>query len=573
MRILIFIIALAQGLLFSSCSIFGIHFDVHNPNKPGKIPIFSNEEVLLGELTPERTCFDVKYYDLSVTINPEEKHLSGAVEIYSEAVSDFETFQLDLHSNFEITSLLDLSSGEELVFTRKERAIFITMNKKIGDEFAVKVSYHGKPVVAKKPPWKGGFVWKKDDNKKPWVGVACESEGASIWWPLKDHTSDEPDSMRMHFSVPKSVMAVGNGQFEGKVEHEDLTTYNWFVSYPINTYNVTVYLGDFVKFTDYYTGINGQELDLDYYVLPYNLDTAKVHFKQVSPILKVYEEKFGEYPWYRDGFKLVESAFAGMEHQTAIAYGNGYENDADSVTDYIILHEIAHEWWGNSVTVHDLSDVWIQEGFATYAEALYMEAKGGKEAYEEEMLWSRIMIGNKYPVIGIEGRRWFDSKKNSDVYGKGAWILHTLRNHMENDSLFFDIIHTFYESNKYKIVSSNDFVELVNQKTGSDYTWFFKQYLFNNYAPELEYYVNEFGTVFYKWVNTDESFNKIKIKLTINDSKYVITPTNQVQEMVHIKKPGDRTYYYYYEIDGMSAFCAFKKNNKLRIDRNFQEWD
>ena len=573
MRILIFIITIVQVLILSSCSIFGIHFEVHNPNKPGKIPVFSNEEVMLGELTSYRTCFDVNYYDLSVTINPDKKHLSGEVEIYSTAVSDFETFQLDLHANFEITSLVDIDTGKELVFTRKERAVFISLNKKIGDEFAVKVGYQGKPVVAKKPPWNGGFVWKTDKNKKPWVGVACESEGASIWWPLKDHTSDEPDSIRMHFSVPKSVMAVGNGQFEGKEEHEQFTTYNWFVSYPINTYNVTVYLGDFVKFTDYYTGISGKELALDYYVLPYNLDTAKVHFKQVSPILRVYEEKFGEYPWYRDGFKLVESAFAGMEHQTAIAYGNGYKNDADSVTDYIILHEIAHEWWGNSVTVHDLSDVWIQEGFATYAEALYMEAKGGKEAYEEEMLWSRIMIGNKYPIIGIEGRRWFDSKKNADVYGKGAWILHTLRTQMENDSLFFDIIQTFYESNKYKIVASNDFVELVNQKTESDYSWFFNQYLFNNYAPELEYNVTEFGTVFYKWVNTDESFNKIKMNVTINGSNYVITPTNEVQEMVHIKKPGDRKYYYSYEFDGMSAFCAFKKNNKLSIDRNFKEWN
>ncbi len=573
MRILIFFTAIAQILIFSSCSIFGIHFQVHNPKKPGKAPVFSKEEVLLGELTPFRTCFDVKYYDLSVTINPDKKHLSGAVEIYSVAVSDFETFQLDLHANFEISSLVNLDSGEELKYTRNERAIYVSLNQKIGDEFAVKVTYQGKPVVAKKPPWNGGFVWEQDEHKKPWVGVACESEGASIWWPLKDHTTDEPDSMRMHFTVPKSVMAVGNGTFEGKVAQEELTTYNWFVSYPINTYNVTVYLGDFVKFTDTYTGINGKELALDYYVLPYNLDTAKVHFKQVSPILKVYEEKFGEYPWYRDGFKLVESAFAGMEHQTAIAYGNGYKNDADSVTDYIILHEIAHEWWGNSVTVHDLSDVWIQEGFATYAEALYMESKGGTEAYEEEMLWSRIMIGNKYPVIGIEGRRWFDSKKNGDVYGKGAWILHTLRKHLENDSLFFDIIHTFYESNQYKIVKSNDFITLVNQKTGSDYNWFFDQYLFNNYAPELEYKFTEFGTVFYRWVNTEESFNQIKLNLTVNGSKYVITPTNKVQELIHTKKIGDRKYYYSYEFDGMSAFCAFKKNNNLGINRNFGEWD
>lgn len=555
------VILMVLPVVMASCKLLGLYFEVHNPKKPGKIPEFTEEINLLGEMTALRSCFKVHYYDLSVKTIPETKTLEGVVGIYANAVSDLDTFQLDLHPNLLISKLVDMETGLGLTYSRKERAVFVTRTYKKGDPMSIEITYAGKPVEAKKPPWNGGFVWKKDKEKNPWLGVACESEGASIWWPLKDHTSEEPDSIRLHYTVPKDLVAVGNGQLEKSEVDGDWKTFHWFVSYPINTYNVTIYVGDFKHFSDEYEGIGGQEMTLDYYVLPKNYAIAKSHFHQVEGILNVYEELYGEYPWYRDGFKLIESAYEGMEHQTAIAYGNGYENDVNLTTDYIILHEIAHEWWGNSVTAYDLSDVWIQEGFATYSEALYVEKMDGKEAYLDEMYWQRIMIGNKYPVIGIEGKRWFDSHKNSDVYGKGSWILHTLRSELANDSLFFDIIKSFYSSAKYKIVSSKDFELLVNEKTGKDYAWFFNQYLRNNFAPELEYKITMEGAFYYKWVNVNPDFNQMKLNLVINGDKVEVTPSMELQKY----KKGILSYANFASVQFDDAYKFYKRTENKKL--------
>jgi aminopeptidase N len=442
--------------------------------------------ILLGEMTKYRSCFDVYYYDISVQVFPSEKSIKGYVQILSRATEDFDTLQIDLHPNFEILQLISGETGEHLNYSRQERAVFIENPQQKGSEFTLEIAYEGKPLKAKRPPWRGGFVWKKDKEKNPWIAVACESDGASIWWPLKDHTADEPDSMRMHYTVPSDLIAVGNGQLKGTETVGDSTTYDWFVSYPINTYNATIYVGNFVKITDQYEGINGKLLDLTYYVLPNHVDTAKKHFQQVDTILRVFEKKFGEYPWYQDGFKLVESPFAGMEHQSAIAYGSGYENAPNFPIDWLLVHETAHEWWGNAVTAEDLADVWLQEGFATYAEILYMEEIYGYGTSIDELDYREIFIKNKYPVVGIKGRRWFHFRKNSDVYNKGAWILQTLRETIDNDELFFDIISAFYKENKYHTVTSEDFIELVNRKTRKDYNWFFDQYLHNNSIPVLQ---------------------------------------------------------------------------------------
>lgn len=546
-------------LILESCSILGVHFSVHNPKHEGKTPKFTNERILLGELTTYRTCFDVNYYDLSLDINPEEKSLNGIVEIHAQAFEDFDTIQIDLHENFEITELIEIGSNLSLNYERRERAIFIQLSKKKAEKFTLKISYNGKPIIAKKPPWKGGFVWKKDKEGNHWDGVACESIGASIWWPLKDHTSDEPDSMRLHYTVPKGLMAVGNGQFEGKTDSQEKETFNWFISYPINTYNVSLYVGKFKKIEDEYLGINGKSLSISHYVLEKNYEKAKIHFKQLHGQLALYEKRFGEYPWYNDGFKLVESPYAGMEHQTAIAYGNGYKNDADSVTDYIILHETAHEWWGNSVTAKDLAHVWLHEGFATYSEALFFEEKDGFKAYKRQLYFYRLFIKNKYPIVVEEGRRWFHFKQNGDVYAKGAWILHSLRMQINDDFVFFDIIKTFADRNKYKIVESKDFIELVNEKTNSDYNWFFNHYLYNNESPTLTYTVSTDGVLFYKWSNTDSDFNKLKLKLKSQNQAIIITPTKEIQTLSLPKnKYGSWNYSFLQEV-----LFAFEKDKSL----------
>ncbi|MCB0837032.1 MAG: M1 family metallopeptidase [Bacteroidetes bacterium] len=534
MKNLSLIYFLAFSFFLTSCGAFGIHFNVHNPKKPGKPPKFSEEAVLLGAMTPYRSCFDVHYYDLSVTLDPyKQKGLAGNVEIHAIAQTDFDTLQIDLHPDFEILRIFDKENEKAgpLNYEWKERAIFVHYPQKKGSHFILKVEYEGKPPFAKNPPWEGGFVWKKDKNGKPWVGVACESEGASVWWPLKDHTADEPDSIRLHYTVPKDLVAVGNGQFIGKYEGKDQTTWEWFVSYPINTYNVTIYVGDFQILEDTYTGVDGRELVINHYVLPENYQKAKKHFEQVKPIIRSFENWFGPYPWYRDGFKLIESPYAGMEHQTAIAYGNGYKNDIDSATDYIIVHETAHEWWGNSITARDLADVWIQEGFATYAESLFFEDRDGETGYFNHIWFTRLMIQNKYPVVGVRDRRWFHFKKGADAYGKGAWILHTLRWQIVDDDLFFDIIRTFYDTYKYKIVESQDFIDIVNAKTGKDYSWFFDYYLYQNFSPELQYTTSDDGFLYFKWTNTPDSFNQLKVYLETQAGISHIIPTNEVQKV------------------------------------------
>ena len=558
-HILLFCIVLS--VVLGSCSLLGIHLKVHNPKNPGKPHKYTDENILLGEMTKYRDCFDVYYYDLSVELDPSNELLMGTVEIHSKAQKDFDRFQIDLHSNFQIEGITDKITGESLNYTREERAIYIDNTRKKDESFTIEVRYSGKPVKAKKAPWKGGFVWKKDKERNPWVGVACETDGASIWWPLKDHTSDEPDSMRMHYTVPEGLIAVGNGRFEGEVASEHLTTFNWFVSYPINTYNVTVYVGDFKMLKDEYIGISGEKLELTHYVLERNYEKAKKHFQQVHPMLKIYEQKFGEYPWFNDGFKLIESPYEGMEHQTAIAYGNGYKNDIDPVTDYILLHELAHEWWGNSITAKDLADVWLQEGFATYAEALYFEEKNGKDKYDQHLYFNKIFIKNKYPVVGEKNRRWFHFRKSSDAYVKGAWVLQSLRVQMENDSLFFDIIKSFYDRHKYKIVESNDFIEIVNEKTGEDYQWFFNQYLYNNFAPEFEYGVSLSGSLYYRWNNVSEDFDKLKVRMKSQGKIIELSPSTKVQKLVLPK-----TAYGAWNIEFLgreNGLIAFKENKRV----------
>lgn len=557
----IFFICIFSVLLFSSC---GLYFNIHNPKRPGKMPEFSKEMVLLGEMTTLRSCYDIKYYDLNIKFFPDEKKLTGKVSMTAIATSPFDSIQIDLHPNLSIEKLIDKATGKSLLYYRNERAVIITYHQEQGNSFELEISYSGKPYIAKYPPWVGGAVWKKDKNKNYWAGVACESDGASLWWPLKDHTADEADSVRMHYSIDGNLMVVGNGQFEGVTKYGNENTYNWFVSYPINSYNISFYIGDFEKFSYKLKGVYGDTIPIEHYVLKQNIEKAKIHFKQVDSILLVYESLFGKYPWIRDGFRLVESPFEGMEHQSAIAYGNGYKNARRTGLDYVILHETAHEWWGNSITASDFADVWLQEGFATYAEALFIEAKNGKDAYEQYMNNQRFWIANKYPVVGVRDRRWFHYRKSADVYYKGSWILHTFRYQIENDSLFFDIIKTFYDTNKYKIVTTKDFTDIVNLKTGKDYNWFFDRYLTINTVPELQYYFSQDGAIYYKWTNVDSTFSPYKSYIQVNGQKQLFHPTNTVQKyLLPAMENGTCTLAFY-----NLFLMKYKKNKSLEKEYN-----
>lgn len=529
----------------SSCFLLGIHTSVTNPKHAGKYPKFSESLKLHGSLNKYRTCFDVTFYELNVTLDEKKKYLKGKVEIQAIALSDFDTLQIDLYENMKVNNIgfASLNSVQEkgskfisASYVRKHGAIFVALKQRTGEIFKLSVEYEGKPVEARKPPWKGGFVWKKDKEKNPWIGVACESEGASLWWPCKDVTNDEPDSASINITVSKDLTAVSNGNLIGKEENGNLITYKWFVSCPINLYNVTLYVGKFALLSDTYTNSSsGKILPINHYVFPMNYEKAKKHFPQAKSQIAFFEKTFGEYPWYKDGYKLVESPYEGMEHQSAIAYGNNYTNSYNGF-DYIILHESAHEWWGNSVSAADLSDVWIHEGFATYAEALYVESIQGKNAYLRYLLTYRLFIKNKRPVVGPAGVRFFDYK-DSDVYMKGAWILHTLRTLLESDQslpdgskLFFDILKSFHEKYKMKTVASKDFSDMVNEITDRDYTWFFRQYLNKREAPFLEYYWDGLD-FYYRWKYVDADF-KMPAEISLDGLITInLKPTDKIQKI------------------------------------------
>ncbi|HEU4717055.1 MAG TPA: M1 family metallopeptidase [Bacteroidia bacterium] len=508
-------------IIAASCGAAGIHFTVHNPKKAGKYPKRTQAIELMGNQESKyRTCFDATYYKLDVSFgkNIETDHsISGTVAMNAVCVSDFDTLQIDLAKNMNCISIhkADISSSgetpeDELKFYRREGAMFVLFPKTVhkGETFGLIISYNGTPLEAKRPPWAGGFVWKKDDLGNPWDGVACETEGASLWWPCKDVVNDEPDSADMSFTVPDNLVAVSNGRLVSRAHADEaagMKTFDWHVSYPINLYDITFYIGKFKLLHDIYVSpVTHDTLQLNHYVLEQHYDKAKTQFAQLKDYLAFYEQTYGPYPWYRDGFKLVESPYEGMEHQTAIAYGNGFKNDEQWGFDYIILHETAHEWWGNSVTAYDLGDGWLHEGFATYTEALWVEHKFGHDAYERYLLFDRLFIGNERPVSRPYNIRYFDYH-DEDIYMKGTWVLHSLRYVLNDDSLFFGILHSFYGKYKYSNATSKDFEDLVNEKTGKDYTWFFRQYLYNRFTPELHYCLKD-GYLYYKWEKTADDF-------------------------------------------------------------------
>jgi aminopeptidase N len=518
-----FLLALAAMISISSC-VFSSK--VRNPKRPGSYPKETRKLMLLGAKSVYRDCYDVHHYSIRMTIDPAKKYIKGQVAISAKVSSPTDSIQIDLYENMKINSIS--MNGEALSYKRVEGAVFIRLQtvKKEGEYFTLDVNYEGKPEIARKPPWNGGFTWKKDKNGLPWTGVSCESEGASLWWPCKDEMMDEADSVDTYFTVPSGLMAVSNGNLVKSSISTGSSMYHWHISYPINNYNVTVYVGNFKLLQDQYTSaITGKVTALNHYVLPHNFEKASQHFQQVKKHLAFYEKTFGEYPWQRDGFKLVESPFDGMEHQSAIAYGNGYKNDY-SIFDYIILHETAHEWWGNSVTAADLADAWIHEGFASYCEALFVESLLGKQEYLSYMGTQKIFIKNKRPVVRKRGIRYFDYH-DEDIYVKGSWVLHTLRNTIKDDSLFFDILKTFRTENHMKQIYSETFVELVNKKTGKDYNWFFKQYLFRREAPIFEYYWAAEG-LYYRWASTDTDF-VMPITILVNNKSVVLKPSSKVQ--------------------------------------------
>ena len=503
---------------------------------------FTYSDSLRGNLSEFRSCYDVFYYDLNVTVDDyQQKLINSSNTIHATAISSFQKIQIDLFESLKIHSI----EFEEkiLEFERIHNAVFVNFPRviNVNEKINFKVMYSGKPRVAVNPPWDGGFSWEKDKNGNSWIGVSCQGLGASSWWPCKDHQSDEPDSMNITSTVRYPLQVISNGKkksdktfFSEKLQSKANKS-SWFVSYPINNYNVTLCVGDYNYFNDFHVN-NYDTLELDYYVLKYNYNKAKDHFQQVKPMLECFEKYFGPYPFYKDGYTLIETPYLGMEHQSAIAYGNnylpGYNGNRQFISgldfDYIIIHETGHEWWGNSITTNDIADMWIHEGFCTYSEVLYVECIYGYDIMLDYVNNQKRSVRNDKPIIGPYN---VNKKGSNDMYQKGSLMLHTLRSLIDNDSLWFSIIKGISEEFKYQIVDGAEIIDYINEKVDLDLYYFFQQYLYKSEIPTFEYKTQKKGreyTLLYRW-NAIDDFN-MNIKVNIGTKDILLLPESEWKE-------------------------------------------
>jgi len=485
---------------------------------------FGRRDSLRGGERIERSCFDIRYYDLSVNLDIPARKISGTNKILFEVVSTTNRIQLDLFENMTIEAIT--LEGRSQKYTRDFDAVFVDFDKTInkGERVEVIVTYSGNPRVAKMAPWDGGFSWSTDKDGNPWVAVSCQGIGASLWWPTKEVYSDEPDSMRIHCRVPSSLYAVCNGQEEKAIQHSDsTTTYNWKVSYPINNYNVTLNIAKYVHFDDTYISPDGDRLALDYYVLPASLELAKKQFQQVKPMLACYEKFLGKYPFWNDGYALVETPYLGMEHQGAIAYGNkfkrgymGMDRSGQNLDfDYIIIHETGHEWWGNSVSAQDLADMWIHESFCTYTEAIYVECMYDYTTAMKYVNALKSSVSNSSPMIGIYG---LNNEGNGDMYLKGMLFLNTLRHLVDDDEKWWAMIKNMSDT-KFKIRTTNydEVVAYFSEQSGMNLSKIFEQYVTKKSPPVLEYDIqkkNGKTILKYRW-KTDVADFVMPVILTV----------------------------------------------------------
>ncbi len=493
----------------------------------------SRADSLRGMLTPLRTCYDINYYHLDVKIDIDNKSVSGSNEFAFTATQDFTKLQFDLFENLKIEKVV--YKGADLPFTREFGAVFVTFPKTIkkGSKDSFTVFYGGNPKVARNPPWDGGFIFRKDKGGNPFVSVACQGLGASVWWPTKDHQSDEVDSMLISISVPKDLDEVSNGRLRSIIDKPDgYRQHNWFVANPINNYTVSFYIGKYAHWTDTYNGENGP-LTIDYWSLKEDSAKARPHWDaDVKPMLKSFEYWFGPYPWYKDGYKLVQAPHLGMEHQSAVAYGNqfrkGYLGSDMSGTghglkwDYITVHESGHEWFANNVTTKDIADMWVHEGFTTYSEALFTESTQGKKAGEEYLIGLRKGISNRSPIIGPYN---VNEEGSPDMYPKGASLIHNIRQLINNDEKFRSILRGINKTFYHKTTTTQEIEAYIAKQSGLKLDKVFDQYLRYSKIPVLEYKIAN-GTLSYRWV-TDVAGFDMPVKVTLKADQYtLIKPTN-----------------------------------------------
>jgi aminopeptidase N len=496
----------------------------------------THADTLRGSITPQRAWWDVTFYDLHVAVSPADSSIRGWNGIGYRVLTSSGEMQVDLMTPLEVDSMVQ--DGHTLAYRRDGDAFFVTLvsPQQPGDRKVLTVYYHGRPRVAKHAPWDGGFVWAADSLGHRWIATACQGLGASVWWPNKDTQADEPDSQRVAITVPDSLFDVSNGRLRGVSHHPDrTTTYEWFVADPINNYDIAVNAASYAHFAELYDGENGK-LTLDEWPPAYKREAARRPFEQVKPMLQCFEHWFGPYPWYTDGYKLVETPHLGMEHQSAVAYGNHYQNGylgrdlshsgVGLRWDFIIVHESAHEWFGNSITTADIADMWVHEGFANYSENLFTECQQGREAGSAYVIGSRKNIVNDRPIIGEYGVNREGSK---DMYYKGGNLLHTIRQVVGDDEKWRLILRGLSATFAHQIVTSRQVEQYITQQAGIDLSKVFDQYLRTTRVPVLEYKIDG-STLRYRWTDVVPGF-AMPVRLALSDSGYTLVhPTRSWQK-------------------------------------------
>lgn len=492
---------------------------------------YTRRDSLQGGLRPERTSFDVQRYDLNITVDPDKKFISGYNDITFNVIEKTKRIQLDLFENMKIDSIV--FDKKKLTYKRDNDAVFINFPKELkkGQEEKLRFYYSGNPTIAKNAPWDGGFVFKKDTDGKPWIGVAVQGTGSSLWYPVKDHQTDEPDKgATIKVAVPNGLIDVSNGRFMGSTDLKNgYTRWEWEVKNPINNYDITVNIADYAHIHDNLDG-----LDLDYYVLRKNEEKAREHFKEVKPMLQCFQSKFGKYPFYEDGYKLVETPYLGMEHQSAVAYGNKYKKGYTGFDmsgtgigmkfDYITIHESGHEWFGNSITSKDIADMWIHEGFTTYSETVFVECLYGYDDAMKYINGQRASVSNDKPVIGVFG---VNKEGSGDMYFKGALMLNTLRHVINDDAKWWALILKYSETYRKQIIDTPTVIAFFNKESGMDLTPVFNQYLNYKNIPVLQLRMAN-NKLEYRW-QTDEPNFKMPVGITFDSKEVRLNSTNDWQ--------------------------------------------
>jgi aminopeptidase N len=498
----------------------------------------TRQEILRGSVTPEREWWDVQHYHLSVEFLLETRRLKGSNVISFKTVKSGIKMQIDLQPPLAITKITH--GDAQLKFEREGNVYWVTFEKELpkGVEDKIEVFYEGVPVVSKNPPWVGGITWGRDDLGEPFIVTTCEGIGASIWWPNKDHGSDEPDrGMQISVTVPDNLVAVSNGRLK-KTDHDVANkkkTFHWEVVNPINNYGVNVNIGNYVNFTDKYQG-KGGVLDISYWVLPHQKQAAMSQFKEVRRMLEAVEYWFGKYPCYEDGYNLVTVSYPGMEHQSSVTYGNWFRNGymardpcacgVGFKFDFIIVHESAHEWFGNNISMKDAADMWIHEGFANYAENLFVEYHFGKKDAEDYVVGTRRSIRNDRPIIGTYGA---NREGSGDMYPKGGNMLHTIRNVINDDAKWLSILRGLNAEFWHQTVTTQQIESYISNKAGIDLSKVFDQYLRTTNIPLLRYSVNG-KTLTFSYDRVVKGF-AMPLRVTINGKERVITPTGATQTL------------------------------------------